>query len=275
MKRNINELALEAFLEKSAGIKYISNSGIADFYSSSGANLSGADLRRIVYGLEKEGILTSSGSGVFDIQDVRHKAGFVSKKRFEPVLSKEISGVKEEISKTFPFIQIVFWETRILHEFMIQQPNINLILLECEKGTDEAVFAALNGSKFGPVYLNPDRTLMERYVLLQPEALLVSRLISRSPKIGNKDRMAYAKIEKILVDLLVDEDRFYMYQGSELANIFEAVFTRYLINQDSLITYAKRRHAEDKLKEFILTKTNLELRIFSKGEKYDLSTLKN
>ena len=266
MKRNRTELVLKDFQQEFNGKKFLSNSEIADFYNRAKNSLSNADLRRIVYGLKKEGILFSSGSGIYTLENIESKTNYTTKKTFKPNLSEKLNGIRTEFRQVFPFIESVLWESRVLHEFMNQQPRINLLVLECEKGTEEAVFDHFNSNQLAPVYLHPDRTMMERYVLTQNEALLVSKLTARSPKIGKDRNAAYAKIEKILIDLLVDNERFYIYQGLELVNIYNAAFTEFLINEDTLINYAKRRNAEERLRNFILTRTNLELRIFQNGD---------
>jgi hypothetical protein len=140
-----------------------------------------------------------------------------------------------------------------------------MIILEAEKGTEESVFSHLNGNSLVPVYLAPDHTFVDRYVFKQPESIIVSRLISRAPRGQKGKHIQYAKIEKILIDLLVDQDRFYIYQGHGLSVIYENVFEKYLINEDSLLNYAKRRTAIEKLKTFIQNQTKIELREFQEG----------
>lgn len=275
MKRDSSELAIYDFRNYFLGRKYATNREIKDFYSKFRKNLSDADMRRIVYGLEKEKILYSSGSGVYCLFNKETNSDSRTKIQFNPVPSENLRKIKMEIWQKFPFVECIFWETRSLHEFMVQQPNTNLILLECEKGTEEAVFDHFNLVNIVPVFLDPDRAMMERYVISHSENLVISRMITRSPKIGKSKNGAYAKIEKILVDLLIDGDRFYMFQGSELVNIYEEVFNNFLINEDTLLNYARRRHAEERLKEFILQNTNLETRVFQRGGDHDFTALTN
>lgn len=275
MKRNRSELAISEFRKKFDGKEFITNVEIKGFYSQFIPELNGADLRRIVYGLEKENILYTSGSGVFNLTTAETNSNYHTKQKFKPALSVNLMGIRKEIKQKFPLLDCILWETRILHDFMVQQPKINLLVLECEKGTEEAIFDHFNNRQIIPVYLDPDQTLMERYVLSLNEVMLISKMVSRSPKVEKYKNAAYAKIEKILIDLLVDEDRFYMYQGSELVNIYETVFANFFINEDTLITYASRRHAVEKLRFFIFNKTNLDLRIFKRGENHDLTELTN
>ncbi len=63
----------------------------------------------------------------------------------------------------------------------------------------------------------------------------------------------------------MDENKYYVYQGRELSSIFMNTFNTFIINQDSMLRYAGRRTAQDKLKWFILNKTNLKLRVYSEN----------
>jgi len=67
------------------------------------------------------------------------------------------------------------------------------------------------------------------------------------------------KLEKILVDLFTDEDRFYYFQGAELARIFENAFSAHPISVKTLFRYARRRKASTKLRKFIHEQTQIEL----------------
>jgi ssDNA-specific exonuclease RecJ len=72
----------------------------------------------------------------------------------------------------------------------------------------------------------------------------------------------YARIEKILIDLLADVDLFATYQELELTNIYENIFRKYKINEDALLRYAGRRSSREKLEKFITKKTNIKIREF-------------
>ena len=264
MKRNVDELDISSFRNKFFNQKYVTKTVLKNFYTKVYKDLTDQAFRRILYGLEQERLIFSSGSGVFTIQDPQ-LSHCKPKIRFEPILSPKLITVKEDILKAFPFIDSVIWETRIIHDFMIHQPNVNMIILEVEKGIEESVFNHLNGSSLGPVFLAPDHTFVDRYVFQQPESIIVSKLVSRAPR-GQKGKLVqYAKMEKILIDLLVDQDRFYIYQGHELSVIYENVFEKFLINEDSLLNYAKRRNAIEKLRTFIQNQTKIELREFLEG----------
>lgn len=149
---------------------------------------------------------------------------------------------------------------------MIHQPWINFLIVETEKDVRESVFNHLTKSHTGKVFVSPDRLTLEKYVSQQSEPIIVSNLISRTPKGQRSKNVTYAKIEKILVDLLTDNDKFYAYQGQELIHIFENVFQVFQINETSLKRYAERRNAVQKLRYFIQDQTKIDTRMFSKAQ---------
>ena len=68
-----------------------------------------------------------------------------------------------------------------------------------------------------------------------------------------------AKLEKILVDIFSDEDRFFIFHGQEMINIFDNAFSNYWINTKTLFRYAGRRKAAERLKHFINSETQIKL----------------
>lgn len=135
---------------------------------------------------------------------------------------------------------------------MTHQPRTNMIIVETDKDSESAVFNHFFNLGIRPTFLNPDSTTIDRYVRAQDEPIFVSKIISQSPKRQKGSLVSYAKLEKILVDILVDESKFSVYQGQELSSIFENAFDTFIINQDSMLRYAGRRTAQDKLKWFVL-----------------------
>jgi len=137
-------------------------------------------------------------------------------------------------------------------------PATNLVLIETEGEAAESVFNFLNGRYEGSVFLEPDRMMVERYVLTKSQSMIVSPLITQAPR-QVVDGIPYPKIEKILVDLFVDDETFFVYQGRELVTIYESVFNRHPIGEKTLFRYAGRRNARRELETFINTKTDIEL----------------
>lgn len=215
--------------------------------------------RRVLYALEKEHILVPLGSGMYAL-----KGQEVNKRKFLHSPSKELSSIHQILQKTFPYLEYLCWETRILHEFMTHQPGQNSIIIESEKDSYESVFNRLIEKFAGRVFLDPTRSLMENYVLPQASPIIVLPLISESPRTTH-NKIPFPKLEKILVDILVDENIFFAFQGAELSTIYENAFNTYWLNQRTMFRYARRRNAEKIVQEFIQTKIGIQLEVKRKS----------
>ncbi len=244
--------------------KYISSTELKKLLATMNPDLDIPQFRSVLYSLEKENYIYTSGSGMFTVLDPDKRAT-AFKSKFAPKLSISLQSLVERIDIAFPYLESVYWESSVLHDFMVNQPKINLLLLDIEKGSEHSVFDLLRQETSLDVFLSPDSATIERYVSDKNEPVILSSLVSQAPKANKGKTHHYAKIEKILVDILVDKIKFFPYQGEELVNIYENVFERILINEDTLIRYAQRRSAENKLKDFILGQTDICLRKFNGG----------
>lgn len=262
MKKNSIELNIHEFKNKFSGQKYVSKTDLRNFYQLLYPDLTEQAFRRILYALEKQNLIISTGRGIYIFQNpisTQHP----QKKKFIPTLSPNVKMVNDEIKGTFPYLDYLIWETKILNELMIHQPGQNQIILETEKGTGDSVFNHLSELYPGQTFLDPSRITIERYVIQQPETILISKLVTQTPMGKRVNGVPYAKIEKILVDILVDDEKYFIFQGQELVSIFENAFAHYLIDDKSLLRYAGRRNAIPKLKQFVRNQTRIEFRQFN------------
>lgn len=238
----------------------IAKNELRSFYRIRTQDFNEQFFRRVLYALEKEQILVPLGSGVYVFKEQE-----VNKRKFLHSPSKELSSIHQILQKTFPYLDYLCWETRILHEFTTHQPGQNIIVVEAEKEACESVFNRLMEKYTGRVFLNPTRSLMENYVLPQASPIIVLPLISESPRMTH-NKIYFPKLEKILVDILVDENTFFAFQGAELSNIYENAFNTYWLNQRTMFRYARRRKAGKILQEFIQTKTGMQFETKRKGK---------
>lgn len=141
---------------------------------------------------------------------------------------------------------------------MVHQPSQNVLIVEIEKEVRESAFNHLSQQNSGKVFLEPDRVMMERYVLRQPNSIIVTRLITQSPR-KVFHGFPYPKLEKILADISMDTDKYFFFQGEELVHIFENAFSSVWVNEKTLFRYASRREASLKLRHFINVQTRIEL----------------
>lgn len=258
MENKKPELRINTFLHDFKGKKSVSNKDLKSYFSGLYPGLTGQDYQRFLYKLVKDSYLSSLGSGIYIIKDP-DAPDFSNRIRFNPIMSPFLLEIKQEILSKLPFANFIIWETKVLHDLMIQQPGINMVILETENETTGVAFNYLSEKYPGKVFISPDRKVIENYVLPQREIVIISKLISQTPKGRYKEKIPYAKLEKILVDIFVDENKFFIFQGSEMVSIYEEAFSVYLIDERSLFRYAGRRNAKQKLLNFILEKTKVKL----------------
>jgi len=229
---------------------------LRDFYKQHFEELTENKFRRILYALETQNIIQKIDTGLYVLEDP--KAPIFPKNNFTPTFSSEVSSIYMELVNSFPYLKYLIWETKILYEFMIHQPKQNQIILEIEQGGEESVFNYIYQKFEGKVFLYPDSGIIERYTLSKNNPIFISTLLIQAP-IQYVKKIPCPKVEKILVDIFADEEKLYIFQGKELINIFESVFSDYHVGQKALFRYAQRRKIHQELRDFITEKTNIQL----------------
>lgn len=192
-----------------------------------------------IYDLKERGFLESPGRGVYQLS---------TREDFTPIFSNLSKRIAAMLAKELPLVNVCIWETRWLNVWMELQPAYNWTLVEAEKEALDSTFNQLTGlSK--KVYLQPNRSIMELYVLSLNEAIIVKPLVSEAP-LMREGKITTATPEKILVDIVAEPDIFVGQQG-ELEHIFENMFSQVLIHENRLLRYARRRKREAQVMRFI------------------------
>lgn len=121
-----------------------------------------------------------------------------------------------------------------------QQISSPTYLVEVEKEYIWSVFESLK-SIFPNrvVLLKPNQEDKLNY--WRPGAIYVVELFKRSPL----DPNGMMNIEKLVVDLLCDEDIYSLYSGIDIEYALDALCSRYVINYRTLFAYASRKGKRD------------------------------
>lgn len=248
--------------------KKFRRSDLRDFYRNQEYEMTDQAFRRKLYSLEKKAIVRKTGRGIYCLDEVKlEEANFdlaqtisTAKQKYIPTISPEIGEFSALILSNFPYTTYLIWETRALHEFMVHQPGQSQIIVEVEKEASESVFNFLASHHPAKVFLEPTQSDFERYVLNSSNSILVNHLITRSP-LQKVAGVPCPKIEKILVDIFADRERFRAFQGQELVHIYENVFQSYLVSEKTLFRYAERRKVHKKIRSFLIQNTNVQLKL--------------
>jgi hypothetical protein len=192
-----------------------------------------------IYELKAKGVLESPGRGLYSL---------CRRKDFKPVFSNLSKRIATLLAKELPLVNSCIWETHWLNAWMELQPAYNWTLVEAERDALDAIFNHLTGlSK--KVFLQPDRTVMELYVLSLNEAVIVKPLVSEAP-LMQEGKIATASPEKMLVDIVAEPGIFVAQQG-ELEQIFKNAFSQVPIHQNRMLRYARRRKREEQVLQLI------------------------
>ena len=87
--------------------------------------------------------------------------------------------------------------------------------------------------------------MIYHYIDLSENVVFIKPLPSESP-LQTVQGLTVPTLEKLLVDINVDED-FYYLQGSETFYILRNAAEKNVINRSRLLRYARRRYVADKL----------------------------
>ncbi len=169
---------------------------------------------------------------------------------FSPIPDKLAIRTYEAIRKSFPLIKLCVYEGQWISPLLHHLASNQILYIEVEKDATEAVYHFLQNLDLKlRVYYEPDAEIMDKYVDMNEAGIIIKSLISEAPtlKAGN---IRISSLEKLLVDIYVDPDFFYL-QGGEYFYIIENAQALYHINQSTLLRYASRRGVRDELEKII------------------------
>ncbi len=189
--------------------------------------------------LKKDGFIFQVGRGLYSLHFLPD---------FEPTLSLKTKRFIGRIDKA-KFSNMVVWDTSIFESILHQSFDKFWIFILLPKHDLETLFTDLQQlSK--PVFLNPDLPTITRYVLPQPEAVILLPAVSQMPGIQISDYSTLS-IETTLVNTWIDYDRYFQTFGLDLSALFKLSFQQYNINRSKMLRYAARREKRESIEKYI------------------------
>lgn len=228
-KIDINALISAAFAKKPLLSKGELVHWLQDIYP----NTANETLVWRIHDLKNRGILDSPGRGMYCLGKA---------KIIQPAFGAIAQRIAAELSNQLPLVKTCIWETRWISAWMELQSPANWTIVETEKEVLEYVFNMLTGIS-DKVFLDPDRKVVDLYILPLNEAVIVKPLLSEAPTI-TVGKIIAAAPEKILVDIVAEPDLFRAQQG-ELDRIYANAFREIPINQTKMLRYARRRRKDE------------------------------
>lgn len=192
-----------------------------------------------LYKLKKNGVIDNVSRGIYTVGKIQ---------LFTPKINNELKKIASRIRKEFPFVTYCVWNSSWLNDLMLHQPFRNFTIVEIEKVAVEQVFNELNSS-FQNTFINPDEIFFERYISSLENVIIVKNLYSEAPILKRND-LTIPTLEKILVDIVIDDTLFAAQQG-ELNFMYKTAFNKYDINESKMKRYAARRNRETEVEKLI------------------------
>ena len=241
MPKIIENRLIEEFKDRGS----FSREELFDFFKCFEPDLKEGTFGWRIYDLKNRDIIKPLKRGLYVIS---HKP------KYKPEVSQQIIKLAKRITERFDEVKYCIWETEWLNEFSQHQASKRIILIEIEKEFVESLYFELKDSFRNDLYLNPDAKEVNFYISESNYPVIIKKLITRSPvgrRTENRIKFYTPLLEKILVDIFVEDKIFYFYQGSELVHIYKNAISNYTINFTRLFAYAKRRGREQEIKLFL------------------------
>lgn len=234
-KISIKTALQETFKEK----KYFTVDEIRKGLQKSEIKFNPITVNQYLFNLKKEGKLFDAGRGWYTTV----KASF-------SLNTKPVEKLALAIRKQFPLLEFTVWSTEQLQPFAHHMMTQFTCFIYTDVDAMATVAAYLKAKEYN-VYLNPQKSEVEKYFQPSSSTVVVRRSVTEGPFKGN-----YATIEKILVDLFLEKDRLDLMDGAEYERISRNLILSYRINMPRLLRYADRRKVKDALVKDILIGEN-------------------
>lgn len=168
-------------------------------------------------------------------------------------LSKDVAAL---IEKKHPYLAFTVFELVQLNCFANHLFGRNIIYVFVEADFEDYVFQTLSGAYPHKVLVCPDIETYNRYA--EDGSIVILKLKSEAP--NGRPVKWHTRLEKLIVDLFTERLIIETVSSGELPVILGDIFDRNIIDEDCLFRYARRRGAEQKIRDYLATETAVKLR---------------
>ena len=216
--------------------KYVSLRQVNSFLKDLGYNYSRETVQKYIRRLKQEEILFPAGRGYYT----------TNKKQFS-INYDEFRSLIDLIKLKYPLLEFSLWSTKMLASLFHHTQNQFFTFIYADIDSLPYLRDLLTEKDF-KVYLNPTKNDLEK------SPLLVNSIILRTRIERGRSENNIAGIEKILVDLFMENKKLDFIDRSEYEKIFENILNSYFSN---LLDYAQRRKNREEFQNLITKYTNV------------------
>ena len=157
---------------------------------------------------------------------------------WQVVLGEQEKAVYDLIHSQFPLIRLCVYNGETLASLQHHLAFNQATYIEVERDSVETVFHCLQDAGY-EAYRSPDAQMMYDYADIKKKIVIVKPLVTQAP-LMKQNGYYVPMLEKLLVDIHADKDFFYL-QGIEASYMTENARNLYMLNEEKLQRYAKRR----------------------------------
>lgn len=158
---------------------------------------------------------------------------------WQVVFGEQEKAVYDLVHSQFPLLKLCMYNGETLSPLQHHLAYNQATYVEVERDSVEPVFHCLQDAGY-EVYRTPDTQMMYDYVDIKKKIVIVKPLVTQAP-LMKQNGYYVPMLEKILVDIHADKDFFYM-QGIEATYMTENARSLFMLNEEKLQRYAKRRN---------------------------------
>ncbi|MBF2482382.1 hypothetical protein IA817_13840 [Listeria seeligeri] len=239
MKKALHKDELITFLKRKSTI---TTQVFWDFYRQFDPDLPIATVRWRIYELKQQGIIYSPKRGEFTLS---------KKESFQPSPPQKADELAQILEEKFPYVRFSIYPTKWFGNLSNHLYNTNNLIVEIDADVLDAAFHFLK-EKFPNTFLSPNSKMYDYYILPQEENIIINRLYIDAPLDKIRDNYYTPKLEKLIVDLLINNPIIFPVGIAEIETIIRNALDTYNINRSTLTRYANKRNVRQKLDRLIL-----------------------
>lgn len=216
------------------GRKYFSLGMVKKHLKSIKTDFSDASVKQYLHDLNKDRAVFDAGRGWYSTLS---KAYELDTALVDPVINI--------IKKDYPLLPFCVWSSEQVKYHVHHMLVKFVVIVYSERDYLLPLFEYLRNSEYD-TYLNPTILESRKNFSVEEKPLVLRPSISREPSTGH-----YADVEKILVDLKIENDKIWVMGDSEYEVIFNNIAGESRINPQKLLNYAERRKVINQIKPFM------------------------
>ena len=181
--------------------------------------------------LKKKNLVFEAGYGIYSTIE----------KRFSLILKSRVNTLLNFLKKKFPYTKFIIWNTQQLQSLYHHTQQHSITFIEVEKEVILSFFETVSKEYRNVLVEKRNREYFNSFDITR-NPIVIRNLFSRSPQKGYSP-----ELEKILVDMFINLDKYRYISASDYWKIWERLFSEFRVKIGIFCYYSRRRKCFNKL----------------------------